>query len=158
MANRISAELKQADADAVLLKLSEVKDSLPFLQDIDKTERIKGQKIGQASLGYVQECVNAAVTNDEVLPRNFSTEEFQRDLALYMALAPLASKLDELAQKVNDTLLVVGKDLMENANIVYERVKSDAKKNNSRKPLADQLGEFYKRSKRGEATPAAPGA
>jgi hypothetical protein len=156
MANRISAELKDGDATGVRQKIIDIKSLLPFLIEIDKTERKKGQKIGQASVGFVRASLNAAINNPDILAKKFSVEEFQKDLALYDSLSPLDDKLEELFQLVRDTILMLGKDLMEQANEVYGDVKKEAKKNNSLKPTADSLGEFYKKSKGEGKAPAKP--
>lgn len=156
MANRISAELAADKVADIQTKMEEIKTALPFLVEIDKSERKRGQKMGQASTGYVQACVNAAVNNTDILARKFSVEEFQKDLALYNALRPLDDQLENLFQKLRDTVLLVGKDLMEQSNEVYDSVKKDAKKNNSLRPLADSLGQFYKKAKAKNDNPPNP--
>ena len=92
-------------------------------------------------------CVDAATNNPDILARKFSVEEFRKDLALFDGLSPLDDLQEQLFQLIRDTILMIGKDLMEQANEVYGDVKKEAKKNNSLKPLADSLGEFYKKSK-----------
>lgn len=154
MANRISAELTAAQVEAAKLKIKELRDMLPFLIEIDKNERKRGQKIGQASIGFVRACLTAAEGNPDILSRKFSTEEFQKDVNLFDSLSPIDDDEERVFQLIRDTILMLGKDLMEQANEVYADVKKEAKKNNSLKPLADSLGEFYKRS-RSEAKPPA---
>ena len=156
MANRISAELKEEDANNIRLKTSEIKALLPFLIEISKDERKKGQKIGKASVGFVRACLDAATNNPDILARKFSVEEFRNDLALFDGLSPLDDLQEQLFQLIRDTILMIGKDLMEQANEVYGDVKKEAKKNNSLKPLADSLGEFYKKSKSEGKPPANP--
>ncbi len=156
MANRISAELTAAQVTAARLKIKELRDMLPFLIQIDKNERKRGQKIGQASVGFVRECLTAATNNPDILARNFDSDEFQKDINLLDALYPIDGDEEIVFQLIRDTILMLGKDLMEQANEVYDAVKKEAKKNNSLKPLADSLGEFYKKSKAEAKTPNSP--
>lgn len=147
MANRISAELTQADYETIKNGLANIRTLLPFLQVIEPLERRRGQKMGQASLGFVQECLNTAQTNPDVLPRSFDTEAFQRDHHFYRTLADVDRDLENLYQKVRDTLLVCGKDLMQQSNTVYNRVKEEARSDNSLRPLKESLGEFYQKTR-----------
>ena len=156
MANRISATLEGSKIEEIQSKINDIKTALPFLVEIDKSERRKGQKMGQAATGYVQACMNAASNNTNILARNFDVEEFQKDLNLLNALLPLDDQLETLFQKIRDTVLLVGKDLMEQSNEVYDSVKKEARKNNSLKPLSESLGQFYRKTRAKKGSPDNP--
>jgi hypothetical protein len=147
MANRVSAELTKTDYEAIRDGLVQIRTLLPFLQEIDPLERRRGQRMGQASMGYVRECLDTAHTNPEVLARNFDVEAFQSAHNLYAMLANVDRDLESLFQKVRDTLLMTGKDLMEQSNDVYKRVKEEARRNNSYRPMKERLGEFYEKTR-----------
>ncbi len=147
MANRISANLTKTEFETIRDALAEIRTILSFLLEIEPQERKRGQKMGQASLGFVQECLNTALTNPFVLPRSFDTQAFQGDYDLYTILADVDRDLENLFQKVRDTLLICGKDLMQQSNIVYNRVKEEARSNNSLRPLKESLGEFYRKTR-----------
>ncbi len=65
----------------------------------------------------------AFAENPQVLPRNFDLEGFQRDLATLDALRPTLVKMARLHQRLQDTEMALGSDLMTNALEGYAVLK-----------------------------------
>lgn len=108
------------------------------------------RRLGMAGVGYVRECLNAAHQHPDVLPATFDVAEFEKDIRLIESLEPLMTKLNELAQMLNDTRLRLGQEAMDQAGVVYDSVKLHAKRNSELNQLVAQLKGFHQR-KPGEA-------
>ncbi len=153
----ISAQLTAADLQTVKDALAAIEGKLPFLVTLTTDERKKTFKTGAASLSFVQNALQAAKNNPEILPPSFATAEFASDVGLLAALTELTTLVAQLASKLDDTRLAVGGEAMAEATQVYTYVKSAAKTIPGLKPLADQLGERFQKTGT-QKTPAQPTA
>jgi len=59
---------------------------------------------------------------------------------------PLATLAASVASQIDDTRMAAGKDAMQQAIPVYNYVKTAAKTTPGLKPVAEQLGERFKRA------------
>ena len=66
-------------------------------------------------------------TNPEVVPSNFDSAEFARDYQLTADLTEVLSLLEQLTEKVDDTLLAAGSESMMSSLLVYDYVKTAAR-------------------------------
>ncbi|MFN0034199.1 MAG: hypothetical protein ACKVUS_03970 [Saprospiraceae bacterium] len=146
MTNRISAELAEADRLRCLQLIADLKTALPFLITLEPNERKAKRNLGQGSVGYVRECLNAAQQHPEVLPNAFSVAEFEKDVRLMESLEPLTAKLNELSQMLTDTRQRLGQESLDQAGVLYDAVKAHTKRSSDLKPLMLRLKDFYKRS------------
>ncbi len=156
MTNRISAELGAESVTDIKKKLNDIRTSLPFLISLTKDERKNKQNMGQSGVGYGKAALKAAQTHSEILPVKFSVAEFQKDVTLYEQLQMLLSDLSTLCQNVDDTVLLLGQELMEQSNDVYDSVKLAAKRENKYKSTNEELATFYKRKSMKKATESIP--
>lgn len=140
----ISASLSPADITAINTALETIEQKLPFLINLTPDERRSLFKMGDKSLAFVNNSVTAAKTNPGILPANFDTEEFNRDYELAMNLSELLTRLQQLTEKVDDTLLAVGSEAMNSSLAVYDYVKTGAKTTPGLKTVAEQLKERFK--------------
>ncbi|MBC7388424.1 MAG: hypothetical protein H7329_04375 [Opitutaceae bacterium] len=153
--NNISATFAQADLELILKDLSEIESKLPFLVSQTNKDKRSKQLMGTNSIGYVQYGLSTAKNNEDVLARNFSIEEYEKDVLLVNQLQQLHGRIAPLAQKIKDTLSTVGQELMIQTNEVYSVVKREAKTNGKLKQVADELGKRYEVSSQ-DNTPVTP--
>ncbi len=151
--NNISATLAPADLALILQDVNEIEQKLDFLVSVTSKDKRAKQLMGPGSIGFVQYGLNTAKNNQEILARNFSVEEYEKDVVLVSQLQQLHGKVAPLAQKIKDTLSVLGQELMGQTNEVYNVVKREAKSNGKLKQIAEEMGARYEVSREEESTP-----
>lgn len=135
MQNRVSAEFTKAQRDTVLEAVQTIRDNMPFLTDASPEDWEGLNKLGPKSRAFAEASLTAAQQFTEHLPRRFEPDEFERDLALFLAVEPVYLALQDLFERVSDTRMLVGSDAMEAAYEVYHHVKGA--------PGASTLNETY---------------
>ncbi|MEQ9553487.1 MAG: hypothetical protein RIM23_28175 [Coleofasciculus sp. G3-WIS-01] len=140
----ISASLSDTDIEEINIALQTIEQKLPFLINLSPKERHDLYKMGDKSLAFVNNSLNAAQSNPGILPANFSTEEFERDYQLALRLSELLIRLEQLTEKVDDTLIAVGSEAMKTSLTVYDYVKMASKTTPGLKSVAEQLKERFK--------------
>jgi hypothetical protein len=152
----VNASLSEADAQAIEDAFAAVLAKLPFVVNLTAEERKSGAKTGNEGLSFVKNALAAAQSNPSILPASFDTAGFQRDVALFEALMPLATLAASVASQIDDTRMAAGKDAMQQAILAYSYVKTAAKTTPGLKPVAEQLGERFKRAGRPKTPPVPP--
>ncbi|MCG8689286.1 MAG: hypothetical protein MI892_30720 [Desulfobacterales bacterium] len=79
--------------------------------------------MGDKSRSFVDQALNVAQQNPDILPGRFDLDEFERDVALYHALTPISMALSKLSELVDGTLMAVGSDAYGSALDVYAYAK-----------------------------------
>jgi hypothetical protein len=149
--NMIDMELSAEALAAIDGALSALEAQLGGLQGLTPDQRRGLTKMGDKSEAFCRQAVVAFTQNPEVLPRNFDVLAFQRDLTLLDALRPRLQRLERLNEKLDDTAIIVGSDLMTNALEGYAVLKV-AGKGAGLDGLRQMLSARFNRSK-----PAASG-
>jgi hypothetical protein len=152
----ISAQLSDTDLQDIKAALATIEAKLPFLTHLTIEERRKLFKMGNKSLSFVSNSLTAAQSNPDILPASFDLEEFSRDYQLATTLTEVHLRLQQLTEKVDDTLMAVSSEAMTSSLTVYDYIKTAAKKTPGLRTIADQLGERFKatRSKAPKEAPA----
>ena len=140
----VSATLDDADIQEIKTALQTIEQKLPFLITLTADERRKLFKMGDKSLTFVSNSLTAAQSNPDILPASFDLEEFRRDYQLITTLTDIFFRLQQLTEKVDDTLMAVSSEAMSSSLSVYDYVKAAAKKTPGLKTVAEQLGERFK--------------
>ena len=140
----ISATLSDEDKAAIKAAIKTIEEKLSFLVNLSVEERRKLFKMGDKSLGFVQNSLNIAQSNPDILPNSFDVNEFVQDYQLAMALGEIFLDLRQLTEKVDDTLLAVGSETMTSSLEVYDYVKTAAKRTPGLKAAAEELKERFK--------------
>ncbi len=151
----ISAKLTEADLQDIKAALATIEAKLPFLVHLTIEERRRLFKMGNKSLAFVSNSLTAAQSNPDILPASFNLEEFVSDYQLAAALTDLHLRLQQLTEKVDDTLIAVSSEAMTSSLTVYDYVKTAAKSTPGLRAIADQLGDRFKAS-RAKATKETP--
>jgi hypothetical protein len=154
----LSAVVSDADKQAVKDAIITIQQKLPFLVNLTPAERKSLFKTGPNSLSFVQNALQAAQNNPTILPGAFDVTEFGSDVTLFAVLTELGTMVDQLASEIDDTRLAVGSEAMNEASQVYNYVKTAAKTTPGLKPVADQLGERFQKTKNQNTPPTPPPA
>lgn len=144
----ISAAVSAEDLAEIKAAIATIQTRLPFLISLTADERRKRIKMGDKSLAFVRNSVTVTQNNPEIVPSNFDIAEFTRDYQLTVDLTEVLSLLEQLTEKVDDTLLAVGSESMGGSLLVYDYVKAAARHSPGLKSVADQLGERFKALRR----------
>lgn len=140
----ISASLSDADARAIREALESIKAKLPFLVTLTPKERRSLVKMGEKSVPFVQQCLQAVKDNPSLMPPTFNVREFEADVNLASMLLPILLAAQDLVAKIDDTLLAIGSEAMRQSNDVYAQVKLNARRNPAMKATAEQLATRFK--------------
>ncbi|WP_133513016.1 hypothetical protein [Candidatus Thiosymbion oneisti] len=149
----IDASLSAADMKIIKTAFDTVLKKLPFLVSLTPQERMATFKAGPDSTSFVQNALTAAQDHPTILPISFSIPGFKKDVDLFTALTELGTLADSVASQIDDTRMAVGGEAMQEAAQVYKYVKTAAQTTPGLKPVAEQLGERFRRA--GERKPAA---
>jgi hypothetical protein len=125
--NLISATLTAANRDGALADLASFDAKLSFLLGLTPDERMELQKMGNIRRSFVEQTLGVAAQNAQVFPASFNLAEFQKDMALYLMLAPIMDAIQLRFEKVNDTMLALGSDLYAEALEAYTYIKAAGK-------------------------------
>lgn len=142
--SKVNAKLTEEDVAEIKQAIALIDDKLPFLINLSQEERRRLFKMGDKSLGFVNNSVTAAQSNRDILPSSFDVEAFVSDYRMVNMLNDLLIELRQLSEKVDDTLIAIGSETMTNSLAVYDYVKTAAKNRPGLKHLAEQLGERFK--------------
>ncbi len=150
----VNANLTDADLQEIKRAIDTIQNKLPFLMTLSAEERKQLYKLGDKRLAFVQNSLNAAQNNPNILPASFDYDGFANDYRLAANLTDLQMKLRQLTEQVDDTLLAVGSEAMIGSLTVYDYVKTASKKTPGLKAIAEQLGNLFKATRARSAKPA----
>lgn len=153
-ATPIHASISPTDLQAIKEAIALIRAKMPFLVALSPDERRNLFKMGDKSLAFVQDALMVAQNNPNILPASFAAPEMAVDVALASQLSEVDILLQQLASEVDDTLLATGSEAMSHGLEVYSYVKVAAKTQPGLRPVENQLGDRFKRSK--AKTPAPP--
>jgi len=119
----ISLQLAAADLTAIDGALKTLEDRLTGLIDLSPEQRRKAVKMGGKSEAFARTAVEVLSNNPNVLPVNFSLPEVRRDLVAFDALRPRLARLEKLYERMSDSQLALGSDLMSAALDGYAFLK-----------------------------------
>ena len=151
----IFAEVSTADLQVIKDALATIRQKLPFLVNLTKTERQQLYKTGESRLSFVQNAKAVAQNNPGILPAIFDVGQFASDVNLFAVLTELTTLFKQLVSQSDDTRLAVGAASLAGASQVYKYVQIGVKTTPGLKPLADQLGKAFKRSSQKAPPPPA---
>lgn len=153
--NLISASITAANRDAAIADLVSFDAKLPFLLGLTPDERMELQKMGNIRRTFVEQTVGIAGANPQIFPASFDLAEFQKDMALYLMLAPIMDAIQLRFEKMNDTMLALGSDLYAASLEAYGYIKA-AGKSQGLDALRQQLKAARQRAPQKKATPPTP--
>jgi hypothetical protein len=152
MSNLISATLSTADKNIIKANITAIKAIVAFLKNLTPADRRKIFKMGSKREGFVKTVLTAIQNQPAAVPSSFSVSEFEKDYQLYRDLREVWMELISLTEGLEDTLLLLGSELMSQATQGYRYVKQAAKGNMAVDTLAAEMGVSFKRPKKIQPT------
>jgi hypothetical protein len=154
--HNINASLSATDLQAVKDAFTTILSKLPFLVNLTPGERQAAFKAGSDSLSFVQNALTAARNNPAVFPASFSAAELKNDIDLFVLLTEINTIAASVASQIDDTRLAVGSEAMQQATQVYNYVKTASRTEPGLKPVAEQLGERFRKAGKPKTPPQPP--
>lgn len=124
--NRLDFTLSQSDVTAINDSIDTLNSRLDFLIGLTVTERISLPAIDVGNKAFTEDAINAATSNELLLPGYISVTAMKNDLDLFNQLEPIKVKLNQILEKINDTQLLAGSEAYVAALTVYKLFGSAA--------------------------------
>ncbi|CAJ0822647.1 hypothetical protein [Ralstonia flaminis] len=121
--NLISFAPSTADLAAIDGALKTLEDKFVSLIDLSTEQRGALVKMGDKSEAFCRKAVEVLAANPNVLPPNFNVAEMRRDLAGFDTLRPRMVRFEKLYEKMRDSQLALGSDVMSAALEGYALLK-----------------------------------
>lgn len=135
-----------------ILNVQAVQDSLVFLRQnlysfmiaLREEDRRKLLKMGNASKPFVERTLDFMLSNPEFISPLIKTDEMRAKYELIKQLLPIFREFKQITRNLDDTLMLLGSDVMYSANVFYSSVKH-AKKMRipNATPIFEELQQRY---------------
>jgi hypothetical protein len=134
--------------DGINAAIATIREKLPAVRVLTAAARQQLFKMRDRRAGFVQNARNAADNPlvQAVLPPSFDRAKFDANAGLTATLIEIRNVIEQLASDVDDTTMAVGSNTVNAAAKLYGYVKAGAEDNPGLKPIAEQLGEAFKRA------------
>ena len=152
--NRLSAQLEAGAIETIQQALATIRSQLPFLVSLTPQERKELPKLGEKTVGFDEKCVSYMHTNPEFLPGFIDTAEVDKDRQLRAQLLLFSADLQGLSQQVEDSLTVVGSEILMADLAYYQSAREAARR--GRAGAEGVYGDLRRRFPGAGALPAAP--
>ncbi|HTH11315.1 MAG TPA: hypothetical protein VMA55_17230 [Acidovorax sp.] len=153
--NRIELRFTADALQNIDTAIATLENELAGLIALTPDERRELTKMGEKSEAFCRQAVNVLSENSGVLPRNFDLPGYQSDLTALDALRPRTVRLRRLGERLADTEMALGSDLMTGSLEGYASLKL-AGKGEGLDALRKMLSARFSRGPRTE-TPTDPG-
>ena len=96
--NTISATLSSEDQQAIHAAIETLRQKLPFLIDLNIKDRVGMPKLGDKTLGFVQQAMQIANEHQPLFPAGF-LDEMRKDAQLLDTLLPIRLSIPDPRQE-----------------------------------------------------------
>jgi hypothetical protein len=141
----LSVTVPVADMTLISTALETLRAKLPFLVMLTPEERKTILKLGDKSVAFMEKALDAARQHPEILPADFSLEEFEKDVKLVEQLTKIRTELVALLQGVDDTLMAAGSETMVHSVTVYSYCKTAARRSPGLRGTVEGMAERWKK-------------
>jgi hypothetical protein len=152
--NLISLQLTEQDLTTLNALVGDIESRLTGLVSLDNATRRQLTKMGDKSEAFVRQTLLVLAQNPEIVPPALGLVEAQADLRALDQLRPLLARLQRLTERVSDSEMALGSDLMSVALEGYGLLKVSGR-NKGLEGLSDALSARFARSTKKVVEPAA---
>ena len=152
--NLISLQLTEQDLTTLNALVGDIESRLTGLVSLDNASRRQLTKMGDKSEAFVRQTLLVLAQNPEIVPPALGLAEAQADLRALDQLRPLLARLQRLTERVSDSEMALGSDLMSVALEGYGLLKVSGR-NKGLEALSGALSARFARSPKKVVEPAA---
>lgn len=154
--NLVSFKIPEKDLNEVSAAIAVLREKLlPGLISLKPEERKQLPKMGDKSVAFVQKALEYCRSNPDIVPPFLDVDALQTDVKAVETFRNIYQPLLQIADALNDTMLLTGSEAYTGALIYYGAAKTAARARiTGAKTISQELSErFAGRNKPG--TPAA---
>jgi len=152
--NLISLQISPSQLASVDTSLNALEKDLAGLIDLTTAQRSSVVKMGDKSEAFCRKALEVLNQNKNVLSANSNMDEMKRDLAMFDALRTRLVRLEKLHERLSDSQLALGSDVMSAALEGYAFLKIAGKGeglDSLRRALSVRFNRSAKRKEEGMA-------
>jgi len=112
MQNLISITLSPSDLQEMDAALDTLRRLFAPMITLEAHQRRELTKMGDKSEAFCRQTLTVLAANPQIVPPNLGVSEAQADLVALDALRPRLLQLQQLTERVEDSVLALGSDLM----------------------------------------------
>lgn len=121
--NLISMQVTNPMVLAVHEALGRIEETLPDLISLEPGDRRGLMLMGPRSEPFARKTLRVLEQNPKIVPPSLDVAGAQADLAAYDQLQPLLERVQRLVSRLDDTVAVLGSDVMDVALEGYAQIK-----------------------------------
>lgn len=125
---------------------------------LDVNQRRQLFKMGVKSENFCRQAITGLDKNRQVVPPSLGLDEALQDLHTLDVVRPVLLDLEQLVERLRDTEMALGSDLMDTAVEGYSLLKRSGRNQGLDGLVKDLGGRFVRRSHQSTADPAPPPA
>ena len=128
--NLVSLSIADADMEkikAAVKTLNEV--LLPNLKTLKPDDRHELPKMGDKTVAFVKKSLEYSGSNPDIAPQFLDVKEFKIDVDAVETVRALFQPISQIADVLNDTMLLAGSEAYAGALMYYNAAKNAAKSN-----------------------------
>jgi hypothetical protein len=146
------AQLSPADRDTILHLLTQVREILPFLQDLTAEERQSMAGMGSSNRAFAGKVLEVTSQNPDFLPRSFNVEQLRADLETFDRLSSIVMALTQLCNLTDATAIAIGTRAYEQSLLAYRHAKASGQGASLDGMMVGMKQRFTKKSKKKKVT------
>lgn len=154
--NLISLSYSAEQIAAIEQTLTTLEAQLSGLISLDPDERKRLARMGGKSQEFCREALVVLRNNPQIVPPSMSLAEAQADLLALDTLRPIVHRLQQLAERAQDTDVALGSDVMDFALDGYALLKV-AGRSQGLEALRKELSSRFARASRTPPSPPVAG-
>ncbi|MEI6124746.1 MAG: hypothetical protein WCQ95_14095 [Bacteroidota bacterium] len=139
MDNKISGEITPTNITNLEAVTGIVDTELPFLHTATKSERKSIRKMSTRNTGYVEKVYSGSLAHSDALPATFDLAGYTKDVNLKAKLPYIKQIFKTIVERLEDTELLLGHDLMKQSDYCYAQLKLAAKDNDAVKEIVGEI-------------------
>jgi hypothetical protein len=153
--NEIAVVIPQAELENINSLLGQLKTAIaPYVHALTNQE-IKGiVKMGDKTVAFVEKIKDYTATNPEYVPNFMNVNDFVVDTNAVKSLSPVQKSAKQIADDLNDTLILCGNEALVAALMYYGNVKFNASQGQaSAKTIYEDLKQRFPGKSKKETLP-----
>ena len=150
--NRVTLVLSQEDVEAIEAAITTLEYRCSGLIALSTEQRRELTKMGDKSEAFCRLAVTTLSRHPDVLPRGFDLVGYQSDLLALDTLRPIINRLERLFNRMTDTEMALGSDLMVGSLEGYAHLKVGGE-GDGLDTMKEALGARFGRTRKEHPTP-----
>lgn len=143
--NQLAVQIPAADLQTITKLVTDLQTALaPYVITLNTEDRKSLLKMSDKSVSFVTKSLEYTKTNPEFVPAFLSVADMQVDADAVNTLQPLLRQVQQIADNLDDTVMLSGSEAFTAALLYYNNVKQALKGNvPNAKTVYDDLSQRY---------------